>query len=71
MLAIIAHNLISPPVTPDRYLHCPSCAQLSRFRFSGEQHWPAHIAEAAGIEPIVRLWTCQSCNSTLSEPDLG
>jgi len=59
-----------PPPTADRYANCPSCGSLAHFRFTGEQHWPPHIAEAAGVEQVVRLWTCERCNSTISETDL-
>ena len=49
---------------------CPSCGQRRLFDFAGEQHWPEKVAEVAGIEPVVRLWHCRTCNSTLSECDL-
>lgn len=50
---------------------CPSCGKHTSFTYSGEQHWPLRVAQAAGISPVVQLWTCKSCNSTLSETNLN
>jgi transposase-like protein len=50
---------------------CPSCGKKSHFVYSGEQHWPLRVAQAAGISPVVQLWTCKNCHSTLSESNLG
>lgn len=49
---------------------CPSCQKRSRFQFAGEQRWPQRVAQAAGIEPVVRLWNCDRCHTTISENDL-
>ncbi|PJF39951.1 MAG: hypothetical protein CUN54_07180 [Phototrophicales bacterium] len=50
--------------------HCPSCGQVAKFIYSGEQHWPEEVARAAGIAPIVTLWLCSNCGTTISEHDL-
>jgi uncharacterized protein with PIN domain len=54
----------------EQQAYCPSCNQRTMFSYAGEQRWPVKVAEAVGIEPVVRLWHCQKCNSTLSECDL-
>jgi len=72
MLSITA-NQNQPPPPPqkaDRYATCPSCGSLTTFRHAGEQRWPPHVAQAAGIEPVVQLWHCRTCHTTLSEQDL-
>lgn len=46
---------------------CPTCAQVARFTFVGEQHWPPQVAQAAGLGPLVHLWVCGSCQTTLTE----
>ncbi|NWG17484.1 MAG: hypothetical protein HXY41_12695 [Chloroflexi bacterium] len=46
---------------------CPTCAQVVRFTFVGEQHWPPQVAKAAGLGPLVHLWVCSNCQTTLTE----
>ena len=55
----------------EQQAYCPSCNQRTLFIYGGEQRWPVKVAEAVGIEPVVRLWHCRRCNTTLSECDLG
>ncbi len=57
-------------ILPERQAHCPSCGQITSFSYSGVQHWPQRVAQAAGIDPVVRLWNCQNCQSTISEQNL-
>ncbi len=59
-----------PPGKPDRHATCPSCGCETNFSHAGEQHWPVPVAQAVGVDPIVQLWNCQGCHSTLSEQDL-
>jgi hypothetical protein len=55
----------------DREAGCPTCGRRTRFSFLGEQRWPLRVAEAAGLEsPVIRLWNCQACNSTVCEHTL-
>jgi len=49
---------------------CPCCYQEARFHLTGEQRWPRAVAEKAGMPELIRLWTCSSCKSTVSEIDL-
>jgi hypothetical protein len=49
---------------------CPTCGHDVAFHYCGEQRWPAHIAKAAGVDPVVRLWSCNTCNSTISEQSI-
>jgi len=49
---------------------CPTCREQAQFKFAGEQRWPQRVAQAAGIEPVVRLWNCDRCHTTISETDL-
>lgn len=58
------------PPPPRRSARCPSCGKLTEFTFLGVQRWPARVAEAAGISPVVNLWDCHSCHSTISEPSM-
>lgn len=57
-------------IPPERKARCPSCGQQTQFSYSGVQRWPKRVAEAAGINPVVYLWNCQSCQSTISEQNL-
>ncbi len=60
-----------PPVhPPTRKGICPSCGRRSRFRFEGEQRWPRHIAEKAGLPMIILLWSCGYCHSTVSDNEI-
>lgn len=58
------------PKHADHMAVCPSCGCTSGFSFAGEQHWPLHVAARAGISPDVALWNCDTCDTTLSEPEL-
>jgi hypothetical protein len=49
---------------------CPSCGKEAKFHYIGEQKWPVRIARAAGFPPILKLWLCSQCESTISEPSL-
>ncbi len=46
---------------------CPSCGKHGRFTHSGVQHWPQAVAAAHNLPPVIHLWTCPHCHSTLSE----
>lgn len=46
---------------------CPTCGQVGSFTFLGEQHWPSRVVEATGIGPVVHLWQCDQCQTTLTE----
>lgn len=53
-----------------RTAYCPSCQTRAQFQYAGEQRWPERVARAAGIDPVVHLWHCGHCHSTISEPEL-
>jgi hypothetical protein len=53
-----------------RLAMCPTCRQTGRFEFLGEQHWPPEIARKLGLPAVIRLWSCPTCRTTLSEPEL-
>ena len=53
-----------------RIARCPTCETRTEFSYAGEQRWPARIAELNGIDPVVKLWHCGCCHSTVSERDL-
>ncbi|MAS36975.1 MAG: hypothetical protein CL610_23425 [Anaerolineaceae bacterium] len=61
---------LNQPIWGDVMALCPTCQTRTRFSYAGEQRWPRHVAEAAGLEPVVRLWHCQRCRTTISECDL-
>jgi len=46
---------------------CPTCGEYTQFNFLGEQHWPPRVVEATGMGPVVHLWLCGSCQTTLTE----
>ncbi len=46
---------------------CPSCGEETVFRYNGQQKWPEHIAETMNIPPIITLWNCDICHSTISD----
>jgi transcription elongation factor Elf1 len=50
-----------------RYATCPSCGHQGRFRCNGKQHWPREVAAKHGLPPVITLWTCPHCLSTVSE----
>lgn len=58
------HN---PAWQPDREAGCPTCHRRAWFSFQGEQRWPLRVAQALGVEPVVRLWNCHHCHTTVSE----
>jgi hypothetical protein len=49
---------------------CPTCNFRGEFELLGEQHWPPEVAGKLGLPPVIRLWSCPHCMSTISEPDL-
>ena len=49
---------------------CPSCGTSSEFVSCGTQEWPPHIAAAAGLPEVMMVWACQTCHTTLLEPNL-
>ena len=49
---------------------CPSCGECGTFTYAGEQRWPPQVAEATGLPPVINLWSCDNCSSTISETDL-
>lgn len=50
---------------------CPSCKQRGHFFHAGDQKVPERVAKKMGLdEPVIPLWHCPNCKSTISEPDL-
>lgn len=62
----------SPPHTPgtmtslERCAVCPSCNGTVTFTHIGDQHWPEHIVRARGIAPVMSLWVCGQCDTTVT-----
>jgi hypothetical protein len=52
------------------FTHCPSCQKKGWFVFRGVQRWSEPVAAACGLPAAMRLWTCESCLSTLTEANL-
>jgi hypothetical protein len=48
---------------------CPSCHELTGFRFLGQQKWPERVAEILGKPLSVTLWRCGHCETTVSIED--
>jgi len=61
----------SPLTVHNREGHCPTCGYHTEFRFLGEQRWPARLVEATGCPPVTYLFTCVTCQTTVSEEDIG
>lgn len=53
-----------------RYTLCPTCWHTGHSQFNGQQHWPPAIVRLYDLPPMVNLWTCPNCHSTVSETDL-
>ena len=53
-----------------RWAICPSCRQPGEFQDSGQQRWPRAVAAAHGLPPVITLWTCPHCGTTVCETDL-
>jgi hypothetical protein len=52
------------------FAHCPSCGKNGWFHYRGVQRWSEAVAAACGLPSVMRLWTCESCKTTLTEPNL-
>lgn len=55
------------PALPPRGGYCATCGAQTLFTFLGEQRWPAPVAAAAGVSQVVYLWTCRTCQTTVTE----
>jgi hypothetical protein len=49
---------------------CPTCDAHTTFIYLGEQHYPERVARAAGMTPVVHVWRCHDCQTTLVTPDV-
>jgi transcription elongation factor Elf1 len=45
---------------------CPSCNQEATFTCIGHQHWPDNVARALDMNPVIALWRCSNCRSTVT-----
>jgi len=45
---------------------CPTCGGQSGFDFLGEQRWPERLVEKMGVGPVVTLWRCRDCDTTIT-----
>jgi hypothetical protein len=50
--------------------YCPSCGQLAEFTYLGAQRWPQRLVELTGMPPVIHLWICGHCHTTVSEPEV-
>lgn len=48
---------------------CMACQQQASLMYMGQQEWPAKVAAAMGISPIVTLWRCGHCYTTITVGD--
>jgi hypothetical protein len=58
------------PHHPTHYGFCPTCRQETRFQYLGEQRYPERVAQKLNINPVVMLWRCENCHTTMSENEL-
>ena len=58
-------------VADTRTAVCPTCGDHSVFTLAGTQTWPPRIAEAAGLPPVMNAWHCETCGTTLLEPNIN
>lgn len=65
-----AHSPLSQRKPREIFAHCPSCQKMGWFEFRGVQRWSENVAAACGQPSTMRLWTCESCQSTLTEANL-
>jgi len=56
------------PVEQVCVAYCPSCGQLAEFTYLGAQRWPQRLVELTGVPPVIYLWICGNCHTTVSEP---
>jgi rubrerythrin len=45
---------------------CPSCGSDAGFMFISEQRWPERVAKKLDIAPLVTLWRCLTCDTTVT-----
>lgn len=45
---------------------CEACGATEGFEYLGEQRWPQAVAEVMGISPLVTLWQCPACGTTIT-----
>lgn len=72
MTAVTRHAVCSSTEKrslPPKEGFCPTCGEHVHFTFLGEQRWPAKVAAALGFSGVMLQWTCESCKTTLSEPE--
>ena len=63
-------NNVNSTVSETKTAVCPTCGDHSEFVLCGVQEWPARVAEAVGLPTTMSVWSCQSCETTLLEPNL-
>lgn len=68
---IKSQTAITPTLVMPDALHsdCPSCGVRSTLRYCGTQKFPLHVALAAGLAPVLHLYTCDACGTTVSYTD--
>ena len=49
---------------------CPCCNQMGDFMLLGIQEWDADAAADADLPPIMALYTCPNCDTTISHLSL-
>lgn len=62
----------SPVVGVTRMTHhaCPSCRRTEGFVYIGSQVWPEAVARRLNCDPVVSLWRCEACLTTVSSMEL-
>jgi len=67
------HVMITRPNETQPILHygiCPSCHAKTPFDLKGVQRWDAEIAAQLNVPPIMTVWQCRNCDTTLMEPSI-
>lgn len=50
---------------------CPTCHTETVFTFVGQQTWPEAVAKSLDMPPVVNLWRCENCHTTITVTDEG
>ena len=70
-LPLLSYDHDTPAREPrELFARCPSCGKHGWFHFQGIQRWSEAVAAACGLPSAMRLWTCEACKTTLTEPNL-
>lgn len=49
---------------------CPTCGFITPFEYIGKQQYTSAVAKQLDLPDTIHLWSCQHCQTTLSENEL-